>query len=69
MLKKIVDWFKNKNNQDTTRILSGKVSPSELGNAMQESNQKITRKTLTEKNKDKSKRIKLCARGIEYKIP
>ena len=69
MFKKITDWFKNKNNQDTTGILSGKVSPSELGNAMQESSQKITLKSPTQKNKDKSKRITLCARGIEFKIP
>ena len=69
MLRKIIDWFKNKNNSEGTGLLSGKVSPSDVKHDMDASFASAKSKAKNETPKIKSKRITLNARGIEYKIP
>lgn len=67
MLKNVIGWFKDQTRGEKTRLVSGKVSPSDMKNVSlvneSSSNTKIV------KNKIKSKLITLNARGVEYKIP
>ena len=63
--RKEIDWFRNNKNGEKS-FLSGTVSPSDISNDLLISETKPTK----EKNiKEKSKRITLHARGIEFKVP